>query len=116
MPLPINQEGLAMKQRFLVTRDPESACGWTINQKEYSAGISVWREVISLTFCTNQGGLRKSIFRVCIDPDNFRVVAQAMMHANSAEAIKAFGAALEAGIPEPQEVWIPPSPTERAAA
>jgi hypothetical protein len=40
-------------------------------------------------------------------PHHFRGLAQAMMHANSTEAIKAFGAALAAGIPEPREVWHP---------
>jgi hypothetical protein len=30
-----------------------------------------------------------------------------MMHAHSSEAIKAFGAALETGIPESRDVWIP---------
>jgi len=34
-------------------------------------------------------------------------MAEAMMRANPTEAIKAFGAALEAGIPEPRKVWFP---------
>lgn len=36
------------------------------------------------------------------------MVAQAMMHANTEEAIKAFGAALHSGLPKPTKHWLPP--------
>jgi hypothetical protein len=50
-------------------------------------------------------GDRQTTIRIF--PDSFAAMAQTMMHANPEAAIKAFGAALAAGTPQPCKVWYP---------
>ena len=45
---------------------------------------------------------KKSDFLVVIEPDSFKTMAEYMMTANANEAIKAFGAAMAAGIEKPK--------------
>jgi hypothetical protein len=71
------------------------------------ARISVEDGLVGLTFTSNPEGANDSRFQASVAPDSFRDMAEAMMRANPTEAIKAFGAALEAGIPEPRKVWFP---------
>jgi hypothetical protein len=75
---------------------------------EFDAGMKVEFGVIQIVFSTNPGSKKSgSTYTSTIRPNHFRALAQAMMYANSSEAIKAFGTALEAGIPEIREVWCP---------
>jgi hypothetical protein len=55
-------------------------------------------------------GTGDSVYKAKIRPSSFAALAQAMMHAAPEEAIKAFGAALQAGTPEPVpfgKSWVP---------
>jgi hypothetical protein len=66
--------------------------------------------VVIIGFRTNPKGEKPSDFDVSIVPENFKMLAQAMMHADSEAAIKAFGTALQDGISEPIEpgmTWVP---------
>jgi hypothetical protein len=71
------------------------------------ARIRVEFGAVGLIFTSNPSGINDSLFELYVHPDSFKDMAEAMMRANASEAIKAFGAALEAGIPEPREVWYP---------
>jgi hypothetical protein len=53
---------------------------------------------IAITFRVELSGVGFTDIAVWIDGDSFNQLAKAMMEANSNEAIKAFGAALQAGI------------------
>jgi hypothetical protein len=87
-----------------VARSPDATWGpWTDLGR---ANIGVEYGLIELIF-KDERGFGKSQFQVSIKPESFAVIARAMMHANSEEAIKAFGAALQAGIPEETRVWVP---------
>jgi hypothetical protein len=61
------------------------------------------QRLVIISFTTNPKGEKPSNFQVTILPENFEMLAQAMMHADSEAAIKAFGTALQEGIPEPIE-------------
>lgn len=71
------------------------------------ARIRVEFGAVGLIFTSNPNGTNDSLFELYVQTDSFRDMAEAMMQANPTEAIKAFGAALEAGIPELREVWYP---------
>jgi hypothetical protein len=71
------------------------------------ARIRVEFGAVGLVFTSNPKGAKDSRFELYVSPSSFRDMAEAMMQANATEAIKAFGAALESGIPEPCEVWYP---------
>ena len=53
---------------------------------------------VAITFRVDLHGFGFTDIAVWIDGDSFNQLAKAMMEANSNEAIKAFGAALQAGI------------------
>jgi pyruvate/2-oxoglutarate dehydrogenase complex dihydrolipoamide dehydrogenase (E3) component len=96
---------------FKVRRElPEGASPFA-HPAEFEAGMKVEFGVVQFGFATNPNGKKpgknQSPFKLTIVPNQFKAVAQAMMHADSSEAIKAFGAALENGIPESREVWVP---------
>lgn len=90
---------------ILVRREQEKAMSPFAPTPEFEARVRVEFGEVELIFST--GDKNVSRFTVPINPHHFGVLARAMMHANSTEAIKAFGAALAAGIPEPREVWFP---------
>lgn len=90
---------------ILVRREQEKAASPFAPTPRFEARVRVEFGEIELVFST--GDKNVSRFTVPIEPHHFRTLAQAMMHANSTEAIKAFGAALEAGIPAAREVWFP---------
>ena len=71
------------------------------------ARIRVESGLVELVF-TEPKGFGDSLFNVNINAGSFAILAQAMMHANAEEAIRAFGNALKDGMPEPRDVWIPP--------
>jgi hypothetical protein len=55
-------------------------------------------------------GYGESCHEIRIDADSFADLAQTMMHANPEATIKAFGCALQAGIPDSipaDKVWYP---------
>jgi hypothetical protein len=63
---------------------------------------------------SDERGYGRSRFQIGILPDSFADLAQAMMHTDPEAAIKAFGAALQEGIPEPVErdkAWTPGLPS-----
>jgi hypothetical protein len=52
-------------------------------------------------------GFGQSRHEIRIEPDCFAALAQAMMYANPEEAIKAFGRALQSGIPNnTDDLWV----------
>jgi hypothetical protein len=66
--------------------------------------------VVIIGFRTNPKGEKPSDFDVSILSENFGMLARTMMHADPEAAIKAFGAALQEGIPGPIETgdtWVP---------
>jgi hypothetical protein len=72
-------------------------------------GICVEYGQLRLSF-SEERGYGRSLFQIGVRPDSFADLAQAMMHANREAAIKAFGTALQNGIPEPTEgdtIWTP---------
>jgi hypothetical protein len=63
---------------------------------------------ISLRFATNPGGQKKSGFQHWVTPDSFALLAEAMMRADPAAAVKAFGMALQLPL-EAAKTWVPPT-------
>ena len=94
--------------RFRVRRELTEGASIIAGPAEFDAGIKVEFGVVQFMFATNPDGkIPGNPYSLTIRPDQFKAVAQSMMHADSSEAIKAFGAALEAGIPESRDVWFP---------
>ena len=52
-------------------------------------------------------GFGLSRYDLSVDSGSFEILAQAMIHANRDAAIKAFGVALQADVPEPLAEWYP---------
>ena len=71
------------------------------------ARIRVEQGLLELVFTSNADGSNDSRFQISVHSASFSDLAEAMMRANPTEAIKAFGAALEPGIPVPRKVWFP---------
>lgn len=71
-----------------------------------TAAISAEYGCVKLRF-NEPRGFGLSVFTSTIGTDSFTKVARAMLHANPEEAIKAFGAALQEGIPEKRDRWTP---------
>jgi hypothetical protein len=78
--------------------------------------VALWGTV-RLAFVTPRG-TGNSYYRLVVNPEDFVTLAQAMLHADPEEAIKAFGAALQEGIPERcinDKKWRAPEPSQDAA-
>jgi len=86
-------------------RESENVEAW----RDYDAALEPWDQYVLIKFTTNPDGQKGNIFRVTIGRDEFKELAQAMMHADPSAAIKAFGAAMQA-VPEIQKA------SQRAAA
>jgi hypothetical protein len=89
MAMNVSRQGLAFS-------DPPVQIGKAAAYVEYG--------VATISF-TEPRGTGTSRYWVRLDPASFGDVVQAMMHANAEEAIKAFAASLQDGIPAPKDIW-----------
>jgi hypothetical protein len=95
-------------RRISVLREQSKAVSSFAPTANFKAGLKVDFGAIQIIFADNPTGKNQSIFTLTLQPEHhFKALAQAMVYANASEAIKAFGAVLEAGIPESREVWVP---------
>ena len=81
------------------------------------AGVAAQHGNMEIGFTTPRG-TGKSCYNLIVEPEDFTKLARAMLQANPEEAIKAFGTALQEGIPEPArngKYWIPNDPSRDAA-
>ena len=78
-----------------------------LTQKISDARLRAEMGVVTLGYSRNMNGRDKTHYSVIVGPDDFANLALAMMNANPQAAIKAFGAALQAGPTKNREVWYP---------
>lgn len=81
-----------------VWRTPKRSGG--LKEVAKDGRIAVIGRTVRVNFTEAWKG-RDSVVHVCFHADSFGDLAQAMMRANPGAAIKAFGAALQGGIPRP---------------
>lgn len=89
-----------------VLREPAKGSGYPelINE----AQVRVELGSLLLRFASNPKGTNSSLYDVVIRPESYSEIAEAMIRAHPEEAIKAFGAAMKDGIPDPaKSVWYP---------
>jgi hypothetical protein len=66
----------------------------------YHFELSHQRDGVHITFRLSAKGGGTTVVNLCLESDTFEALGKAMMSADARSAIRAFGATLQAGLPE----------------